>query len=80
MSRKKRQKRRLPGHYCWACDRRQPNEKFSGRGHARHLCRDCELKQNCTNPGENPIVSPILSKYRFEQIPTALAHGGRQGR
>ena len=41
MSRRKKRKRRLPGHYCWACDRRRPNEKFSGRGHTRHLCRDC---------------------------------------
>ena len=40
MSRKKHQRKR-PGHYCWACDRLRPNEKFSGRGHARHLCRDC---------------------------------------
>ena len=40
MSRKKR-KRMQPGHFCWACGRRRPNEKFSGRGHARHLCRDC---------------------------------------
>ena len=23
------------------CGRTRPNEKFSGRGHARHLCRDC---------------------------------------
>lgn len=29
------------GHYCWACDCYRPNEKFSGRGHGRHLCRDC---------------------------------------
>ncbi len=41
MSRRKTRKRKLPGHYCWACDRRRPNEKFSGHGHARHLCRDC---------------------------------------
>ena len=41
VSRKKRRKRKLSGHYCWACDRRRANEKFSGRGHARHLCRDC---------------------------------------
>ncbi len=41
MSRKKRNKRKLSGHYCWACDRRRPNEKFSGRGHSRHLCREC---------------------------------------
>ena len=40
MSRKQR-KRKLPGHYCWVCDRRRPNEKFSGRGHARHVCREC---------------------------------------
>ena len=40
MSRKKR-RRTQPGHFCWACGRRRSNEKFSGRGHARHLCRDC---------------------------------------
>ena len=41
MSRGKNRKSKQPGHYCWACDRRRPNEKFSGRGHARHLCKDC---------------------------------------
>ena len=41
MSRKKKRKRKLPGHYCWSCDRRRPNEKFSGSGHARHICREC---------------------------------------
>ena len=35
----KRAKRR--GHFCWCCGRIRPNERFSGRGHARHLCRDC---------------------------------------
>ena len=40
MSRKKR-KRKQPGHFCWACGHRRPNEKFSGRGHARHVCREC---------------------------------------
>jgi hypothetical protein len=30
-----------PGHFCWACCCRRPNEKFSGRGRARHLCREC---------------------------------------
>jgi len=29
------------GHFCWCCGRIRPNEKFSGRGHDRHLCRDC---------------------------------------
>jgi hypothetical protein len=29
------------GHYCWSCGRTRANEKFSGRGHAEHLCKDC---------------------------------------
>ncbi len=41
MSRKKKREVSVAGHYCWACDRRRANEKFSGRGYARHLCRDC---------------------------------------
>ncbi len=33
--------KRRSGHYCWSCDRMRANEKFSGSGHARHLCKDC---------------------------------------
>ena len=40
MSRKKR-RRTQPGHICWACGRWRANERFFGRGHARHVCRDC---------------------------------------
>ncbi|HAU37497.1 MAG TPA: hypothetical protein DCX07_07230 [Phycisphaerales bacterium] len=29
------------GHYCWVCGRTRANERFSGKGHARHICRDC---------------------------------------
>ncbi len=29
------------GHYCWMCGRYPPNERFSGRGHRNHVCRDC---------------------------------------
>ncbi len=36
----KKKKRR--GHYCWACDRHRANERFTGHGHARHICRDCQ--------------------------------------
>ena len=34
-------RKRRGGHFCWACGRTRPNERFSGRGHARHVCRDC---------------------------------------
>jgi len=31
-----------PGHFCYVCGERKPNEKFSGRGHANHICRACQ--------------------------------------
>ena len=36
-----KKKRKRSGPYCWCCERRRPNEKFSGKGHSRHLCREC---------------------------------------
>lgn len=30
------------GHFCWCCGRIRPNERFSGAGHARHLCKECQ--------------------------------------
>ena len=29
------------GHYCIGCGDYLPNEKFSGKGHRKHLCKDC---------------------------------------
>ncbi|MCP3883535.1 MAG: hypothetical protein GY701_34810 [Sulfitobacter sp.] len=29
------------GHYCRICGRTRPNEKFSGKGHRDHVCKDC---------------------------------------
>lgn len=29
------------GHYCHVCGRHRANEKFSGKGHAKHICKDC---------------------------------------
>ena len=33
--------KRWRGHFCWCCGRIRANERFSGAGHARHICRDC---------------------------------------
>ena len=38
MSKRKNKHR---GHYCWVCGRVRANEKFSGRGHRNHICKDC---------------------------------------
>lgn len=37
MAKKKRQ-----GHYCRICGEYKANEKFSGKGHARHICKECQ--------------------------------------
>ena len=29
------------GHYCRICGHYRANEKFSGRGHTTHICKDC---------------------------------------
>ena len=31
-------------HYCRICGCNKPNEKFSGKGHKRHICRVCSKK------------------------------------
>jgi hypothetical protein len=30
------------GHFCRICGRTRANEKFSGRGHRDHICKDCQ--------------------------------------
>lgn len=29
------------GHYCKVCGEYKANEKFSGKGHAAHICKAC---------------------------------------
>lgn len=29
------------GHYCKVCGCYKANEKFSGKGHAAHICKSC---------------------------------------
>ena len=29
------------GHYCKICGEHKANEKFSGKGHATHICKKC---------------------------------------
>jgi RimJ/RimL family protein N-acetyltransferase len=30
------------GHFCYVCGEHKANEKFSGSGHARHICKRCQ--------------------------------------
>lgn len=48
MAKKKKQQ----GHYCRICGEYKANEKFSGKGHARHICKTC---MSATRNGNNPV-------------------------
>lgn len=32
------------GNWCRICGRTRPNEKFSGKGHKNHICKECSKK------------------------------------
>ncbi|MEL6406520.1 MAG: hypothetical protein AAFR81_19280 [Chloroflexota bacterium] len=34
-------KKKKRGHFCRECRRHRANEKFSGKGHQQHICKDC---------------------------------------
>lgn len=41
----KKNRKKGQGHYCRICGRHRANEKFSGKGHAQHICKDCAREQ-----------------------------------
>jgi hypothetical protein len=72
-------KQKPHGHYCRVCGQYKANEKFSGRGHAAHICKAChalpvarrnELKyiNNIERIAENFFI-PKESLNRLKQYP-----------
>ena len=41
---KSKKKPKQRGHYCRICGEHKANEKFSGKGHAAHICKACAKK------------------------------------
>jgi RimJ/RimL family protein N-acetyltransferase len=39
---KQRKQNKPRGHFCYVCGEHKANEKFSGSGHARHICKRCQ--------------------------------------
>ena len=58
------------GHYCVICGRYRPNEKFSGKGHAAHICKSCAKL-----PVEKRNELRILN--RIEALPFYLSRDQR---
>jgi hypothetical protein len=55
------------GHYCRICGEYKANEKFSGSGHAAHICRAC-AKLPLLERNEHELttkIDRIASEYRI---------------
>ena len=37
-----KKKRKHSGHYCKICGCHKSNESFTGKGHALHVCKECQ--------------------------------------
>ncbi len=54
------------GHYCKVCGEYKANEKFSGKGHAAHICKAC-----ASLPAEKKAELETLS--RIQNLPPRLS-------
>ena len=41
-SKKRKSGNKPHGHYCYVCGEHKANEKFTGHGHAHHICKKCQ--------------------------------------
>lgn len=60
-------KKKRSGHYCRICGEYKANEKFTGKGHARHICKKCqslpdEVKADMVRCND---VMRLFGKYPF---------------
>jgi hypothetical protein len=54
------------GHYCKICNCIKPNEKFSGKGHKTHICKECSkmsIKERTEILQEDEIFGYLKQSY-----------------
>lgn len=59
------------GHYCRICGEYKANEKFSGKGHAQHICKSCmSAMKDGKNPDDNVLdFAPVACETtRFKKL------------
>ncbi len=56
----KKKSYRLHGHYCKICGEYKANEKFSGKGHAAHICKDCS-KLSAAEKEESQTLTQLMN-------------------
>lgn len=60
-------KKRYRGHFCKVCGQIRPNEKFSGKGHAAHICKICAKKPK-EQQSEEIALNRIYSVYGYPNL------------
>ena len=66
-------KKKQPGHNCHCCGRCRANEKFSGEGHAKHICKSCENEKRAELKRKRQITdSKRVATNLFHDLPTSL--------
>jgi hypothetical protein len=73
MARKKR------GHYCFGCDRHRANEKFSGKGHRNHLCKDCKSKGKAKQKKKHENYKSPYNRYMKSLKVRLVVFTGEEG-
>lgn len=60
-----KKKKKSPGYYCKICGERKANERFSGKGHAVDICKECQSLPAEVRTDMRRIrdVERVLSKY-----------------
>ena len=56
------------GHYCKICGEYKSNEKFSGKGHAAHICKTC-----ASLPPEKKSEMAAMNKKMHDNRPDIRA-------
>ena len=65
--------KRYRGHFCKVCGRILPNERFSGRGHAAHICKACAKK-----PKEKRVEEIALNRISWACRYGSLSRNNRR--
>ena len=66
-------KKKQPEHSCYRCGRHRANERFGGKSHAKHLCKDCVAKQRSETKRKRQIAdSKRVATNLFHGLPTSL--------
>jgi len=73
-----KKKKKQQGHYCRICGDYKANEKFSGKGHAQHICKSCMSAMRSGKNPEDILPEPLPVNRETTRFKTEYWHENRQ--